>query len=210
MNGSRRGRLFVVAAPSGAGKTSLVRALLESEPGVRFSVSTTTRQKRPSETDGVDYHFVTEERFDELAGQDAFLEHATVFDNKYGTTREAVERELDAGHDVILEIDWQGARQVRKAMPHCTSIFILPPTRGELEKRLRGRGQDSDEVIARRLQDAVADMEHWKEFDHVVVNDDFDAAVDALRAIVRGEGGQSRCDRPELVPVIEGLLEPDS
>lgn len=208
MNDTERGRLFVVAAPSGAGKTSLVRALLDSDDCVRFSVSTTTRQKRACERDGVDYSFVSEAEFDELVARGAFLEHATVFDNRYGTTRDAVERELEAGHDVVLEIDWQGARQVRESMPDCTGIFILPPSRDELERRLRGRGQDSDEVIARRLRDAVSDMTHWHEFDYVIVNDEFDAAVDALRGIVRGQGGPSRRDRPGLAPVIERLLEP--
>ena len=182
-----RGRLFVIAAPSGAGKTSLVRALMEREPSLRFSISYTTRKQRPAEVHGHDYFFVTPEEFVAMTDRGEFLEHARVFDNHYGTSRQQVEDFLAAGQDLILEIDWQGARQIRRAMPECISIFILPPSRAELEKRLRGRGTDAEDVIQRRLRDAASDMTHWREFDHVIVNDDFDAALGNLRAIVTGE-----------------------
>jgi guanylate kinase len=184
--GARRGRLFVIAAPSGAGKTSLVRALMEREPALRFSISYTTRKQRLAETNGRDYFFVTPDEFAQMIERGAFLEHARVFDNHYGTARQQVEEALAAGQDLILEIDWQGAQQIRRAMPECISIFILPPTRAELERRLRGRGTDSEEVIQRRLRDAAADMTHWREFDHVIINDDFATALADLRAIVAG------------------------
>ncbi len=203
---NKRGRVFVIAAPSGAGKTSLVKALLEVDANRRFSVSTTTRKKRQAETEGVDYHFVEESDFHRLVAEDAFLEFAQVFDNWYGTTRQAVETLRAAGHDVILEIDWQGARQVRERLPECKSIFILPPSRQELERRLRGRAQDSDEVIARRLRDAAADIAHWEEFDFVVVNDHFEEALADLESIFAGEGTQSRRDRPDLQPLVASLL----
>ncbi len=200
------GRLFVIAAPSGAGKTSLVKALLDGDKNRRFSVSTTTRQKRPAEIDGVDYHFVNKDKFKAMVDADAFLEHAQVFDNWYGTTRAAVESLREAGHDVILEIDWQGAQQVRARMPDGTGIFILPPSRAELERRLRTRAQDSDEVIARRLRDAAADIAHWDEFDYVVVNDRFDLALAALEHILAGDGAPSRRGRPELPGLVAELL----
>ncbi len=182
-----RGRLFVIAAPSGAGKTSLVRALMEREPSLRFSISYTTRKQRPAEIHGHDYFFVTPEEFVAMSGRGEFLEHARVFDNHYGTARQQVEESLAAGQDLLLEIDWQGAQQIRRAMPECISIFILPPSREELERRLRGRGTDSEEVIQRRLRDAASDMTHWREFDHVIVNDDFETALRDLRAIVAGQ-----------------------
>jgi guanylate kinase len=203
MNG---GRLFVIAAPSGAGKTSLVKALLQREPGLRVCVSHTTRPRRPAEVDGRDYHFVSVERFRELISADGFLEYAPVFDNYYGTSRAALEAAFGAGHDVILEIDWQGARQVRARAPGCISIFVLPPSRATLEQRLRNRRTDSDEVIARRLRDAVDDMSHYAEFDYVVVNDDFEAAVADLRRIIAGGVDDLRADRPALHPLLAGLL----
>jgi guanylate kinase len=184
--GPRRGRLFVIAAPSGAGKTSLVRALMEREPSLRFSISYTTRKQRPAEVHGHDYFFVAFDEFAQMVERGAFLEHARVFDNHYGTARQQVEDFLAAGQDLILEIDWQGAQQIRRAMPECISIFILPPTRAELERRLRGRGTDAEDVIQRRLRDAAADMTHWREFDHVIINDDFETALADLRAIVAG------------------------
>lgn len=194
-----RGRLFVVAAPSGAGKTSLVRALMQREPSLRFSISYTTRPRRPAEVDGRDYFFVDRAEFDRMVAAGEFLEHATVFDNRYGTSRAQVERSLATGQDLILEIDWQGARQVRSALPECCSVFILPPSRDELERRLRGRGTDSEDVIQRRLRDAATDMGHWREFDCVVVNDDFERALAELASIVRnGAGSASRSDRPGL------------
>jgi guanylate kinase len=190
--------LFVVAAPSGAGKTSLVRALMEREAGLRFSISYTTRRQRPTEQHGRDYFFVERDEFERMVAAGEFLEHAQVFDNRYGTSRRVVEDSLAAGQDLILEIDWQGARQVRAALPECVSIFVLPPSRDELERRLRGRGTDSEEVIQRRLRDAATDMTHWDEFDYVVVNDDFDRALSDLRAIVAGRGEASRRDRAGL------------
>jgi len=185
-SGSRRGRLFVVAAPSGAGKTSLVRALMERSPRLRFSISVTTRRQRPNEVHGRDYFFVSTDEFERMVAAGAFLEHARVFDNHYGTPRRQVEESLAAGQDLVLEIDWQGAAQIRAALPECISIFILPPSRSELERRLRGRGTDPEDVIRRRLADAAADMGHWREFDYVVVNDDFERALDELQAVVDG------------------------
>jgi guanylate kinase len=181
-----RGRLFVIAAPSGAGKTSLVRALMQRVPSLRFSISYTTRPKRPAELQGHDYFFVERPEFDAMVARGEFLEHARVFDNQYGTSRSQVEAALAAGQDLVLEIDWQGAQQIRAAMPGCISIFILPPSRAELERRLRTRATDSDEVILRRLRDAAADMTHWREFDYVVVNEDFDRALEDLVSIVAG------------------------
>jgi guanylate kinase/non-canonical purine NTP pyrophosphatase (RdgB/HAM1 family) len=215
-----RGRLFVLAAPSGAGKTSLVKALLERMPALQMSVSHTTRPRRPTEEHGREYYFVTVPEFERLAAQGQFLEHARVFDNLYGTARAPVEARLAAGGDIVLEIDWQGARQVRAAMPDCVTIFILPPSRDALEKRLRSRATDSPQVIERRLRDAVSDMSHWREFDYVVVNDDFERAVADLMAIVTGhgeqalsgtaprEGGARRlaAGREELAPILERLL----
>ena len=204
---SAQNRLFVISAPSGAGKTSLVRALMERAPELRFSVSYTTRERRPGEHEGQHYFFVSPEEFRQMIGEGAFLEHAQVFDNFYGTSRAQVESLLAKGHGVVLEIDWQGAQQVRAAMPESVSIFILPPSRAELERRLRGRGTDSETVIRRRLADAETDISHWDEFDFVVVNDDFAAALAALSGIVRGQGEPCRADRPELRPVIDALLE---
>ncbi len=202
----RRGRLFVISAPSGAGKTSLVKALLAREPALRVSISHTTRKPRPHELDGREYFFVSIEQFRDLAARGAFLEHAQVFDNCYGTGRETVERLLAAGTDVVLEIDWQGARQVRAALPECITIFILPPSRHALKERLTQRQTDSVEVIARRLRDAVDDMRHWSEFDYVVVNDRFDDAVNDLVAILAGRGEPLRKDRESIRPLLRELL----
>jgi guanylate kinase len=204
----KRGRLIVISAPSGAGKTTLVRALLAGEPQLRLSVSHTTRPRRPTEQDGREYHFTTVPQFEALIRQGEFLEHARVFDNLYGTARPFVARELDAGHDVLLEIDWQGAGQVRRAMPECVSIFILPPSRATLAERLARRATDTPEVIARRLAEASADMSHYREFDYVVVNDDFERAVADLRRIVEGQGEELRPDRPPLKPLLAELLPP--
>ena len=199
--------LFVLAAPSGAGKTTLVKALVERHPGLKFSVSYTTRRRRKNEVDGKDYFFVSVEEFERLREAGELLESARVFDNHYGTSRSQVERHLADGHNVILEIDWQGARQVRKAMPGCVSVFILPPSRVELETRLRGRKTDSDTVIRRRLRDALSDMSHWDEFDHCIVNDKLDDAVADLEAVFGGGGDSSRCDNPALRRQIERILE---
>jgi guanylate kinase len=202
---ARRGRLFVIAAPSGAGKTSLVRALMEQVPTLRFSVSYTTRPKRPAELDGRDYFFVSREEFERMVAAGEFLEYARVFENYYGTSRQQVEESLASGHDLILEIDWQGAAQIRRAMPESVSVFILPPSRAELERRLRGRGTDSEEVIARRLGEAANDMKHWEEFDYVVVNDDFDRAVSELQGTVMEAGKAARRDRPGLAELVGKL-----
>jgi guanylate kinase len=202
----RRGKLFVIAAPSGAGKTSLVKALLERMPRLHVSVSHTTRNKRPTEVAGREYYFVTVPEFESLVAKSEFLEHARVFDNYYGTARQPVEAELAKGNDVVLEIDWQGAQQVRKALPECKTIFILPPSRRALEERLRNRATDSNEVIERRLRDAVGDMAHWREFDYVVVNDEFEHAVTDLMRIVSGDGENLRAGRPLLQPLLKELL----
>ena len=202
----KRGKLFVIAAPSGAGKTSLVRALMQLRPTLRFSISYTTRQQRPTEQNGRDYFFVKKDEFERMRDAGEFLEHARVFDNYYGTSRKQVEQLLDAGQDVLLEIDWQGAQQIRRALPECRSIFVLPPSREALEQRLRGRGTDSDEVIARRLRDSLADLSHWSEFDYIVVNDDFVRATQDLEAIVTGQGEHLRRDRPELRELLARLL----
>jgi len=204
-SGQKRGALFVIAAPSGAGKTSLVKAVLSRDPSLRVSVSHTTRRQRPTEVPGRDYHFVTIEEFARLRDAGEFLEHAQVFDNCYGTGRAQVEALRRAGHDVILEIDWQGARQVRAAQPDCKTVFILPPSRKELEARLRNRKTDSNEVIERRLRDSIADMSHFAEFDCVVVNDDFEGAVRQLLEILRGAGG-FEATRPALKPLVAELL----
>jgi guanylate kinase len=201
-----RGKLFVIAAPSGAGKTSLVRALLEQRPELRFSISYTTRKPRPKEKHGEDYFFVDHAAFEKMVADGKFLEHANVFDNYYGTAKEQVETILNNGEHVILEIDWQGAQQIRQTMPECHSIFILPPSRDELERRLRGRGTDNDEVIARRLRDSVSDMKHWDEFDYVVINDDFEHALSSLANIVEENGERFGSERPELIGITRGLI----
>jgi guanylate kinase len=202
----KRGKLFVIAAPSGAGKTSLVRALMQLRPALRFSISYTTRKQRPNERHSHDYFFVDKAEFERMVAAGDFLEHARVFDNYYGTSRKQVEQLLDDGQDVLLEIDWQGAQQIRRALPECRSIFVLPPSREALEQRLRGRGTDSDEVIARRLHDSLADLSHWNEFDYIVVNDDFDRATADLQAIVTGQGEHLRRDRADLRELLARLL----
>ncbi|MBW8363163.1 MAG: guanylate kinase [Rhizobium sp.] len=179
------GVLYIVSAPSGAGKTSLVKALLKTDPGIRLSVSYTTRPPRPGETDGRDYHYVNHERFEIMLAEGEFLEHAEVYGNFYGTSKGSIGRDLNAGRDVLLEIDWQGAEQVRQHFPQSASIFILPPSFNALRTRLAGRGQDSDEVIERRLAAAAHDVAHADAFDYIIVNDDFDHALQDLVAITR-------------------------
>jgi guanylate kinase len=201
------GQLWVVAAPSGAGKTSLVRRLLEREPSLRFSISYTTRPPRSSEVDGRDYFFVSEPQFLKMAHDAEFLEHAQVFDHWYGTGREHVGGLLAAGYSVVLEIDWQGARQVRERAPESQSIFILPPSVDELERRLRGRQTDSEAVIQRRLKDALGDMTHWTEFDHVIVNDDFATALARLTAVIHGEDRTARTDLPQVRAIAGAIVE---
>ncbi len=187
------GALYIVAAPSGAGKTSLVRAALEAMPGLALSVSHTTRPARPGEQDGVHYHFVAHTAFAALRAQGAFLESAEVFGNYYGTARHTVQTLLDSGRDVILEIDWQGARQVRAAFPSAIGIFILPPSRTTLASRLTARAQDSLQVIAGRMRAAVQEMSHYAEFDYLIVNDEFDTALAELLCLFRTE--RLRCAR---------------
>jgi len=204
---ANRGHLYVIAAPSGAGKTSLMRALLERRPDLSFSVSCTTRAARSHEQEGRDYHFVSRTEFERLIQAGAFIEHADVFGNLYGTRRATVESALAEGRDLILEIDWQGANQVRRRLPEAIQVFILPPSRAELEQRLRKRATDSPAAIARRLAESVSEMSHWHEFDFVVVNRDFDQALAELEAIFDGRGEASRRDRPGLAELVNQLLE---
>ncbi|MBQ0723924.1 MAG: guanylate kinase [Cycloclasticus sp.] len=179
------GQLFIVSAPSGAGKTSLVKALVAALSDIEVSVSHTTRAQRADERPGVDYHFSDVDAFKKIVEQAGFLEHATVFGNYYGTSKSLVSKALDSGVDVILEIDWQGAQQVRKTLAGSCSVFILPPSKAVLEDRLRGRGQDSDDIIEKRMRVAVDEMSHYKEYDYLVVNDDFELALQELRSIVQ-------------------------
>ena len=200
------GSLYIVAAPSGAGKSTLVNALLEREPGVELSISHTTRPPRPGESDGEHYHFCTLEEFQVLVDGDQLLEQALVHGNRYGTARSAVEPKLAAGRDVLLEIDYQGARQVRRVMPEAVGIFILPPSREELEQRLRRRAQDSEAVIARRLEGSREEIRHALEFDYVIVNDRFERALEDLTAIVRGQRLRRAVQTERLKPLIDALL----
>jgi len=202
---NRKASLFVLAAPSGAGKTTLVHALVARHPEIRFSISYTTRPQRRNEADGVDYLFIDKESFESLREQGEMLESATVFDNLYGTSRKQVENHLRDGHDVILEIDWQGARQVRESMPDCITVFILPPALAELERRLRDRRTDSEEVIDRRLRDAISDMSHWSEFDFVIINDDLDQAVADIEAVLAGEGAASATSNAGLRAAVAAI-----
>jgi guanylate kinase len=203
---AKAGRLYVVSAPSGAGKTTLVKALMEREPELRFSVSYTTRAPRANEVEGRDYHFITPDEFQRMVERGEFLEHAQVFDNFYGTAHATVREALMAGRLLLLEIDWQGARQVRASMPTAHSLFILPPTRRALEERLTARSTDSPEVIQRRLKDAQRDIAHWIEFDYVVINDGFEQAVTDFQAIVREHGQALRGSRPQVSRLAVELL----
>jgi len=180
-----KGTLYIISAPSGAGKTSLVKELTANEVNIVVSVSHTTRVMRAGEKEGVDYHFVDKETFLSMVGGSAFLEHAKVFDNYYGTSQQHVEQQLLQGRDVILEIDWQGARQVRKQFQDSLSIFILPPSSSALKERLQNRGQDKEEIINRRMKDAVNEMSHYAEFDYIIVNDVFDIALKELGSIFK-------------------------
>jgi guanylate kinase len=199
-------KLFVIAAPSGAGKTTLVQAITRNNPELRFSISYTTRKQRRNEAHGRDYLFVDVDEFEQLRADGKMLESATVFDNLYGTSREQVEQHLADGHSVILEIDWQGAQQVRESMPECVTIFIMPPSHDELVRRLRSRGTDSDEVIERRLRDALSDMAHWQEFDYVVVNDNLDRAVADLESVLAGRGESLATSNEALRVAVAGIL----
>ena len=200
------GNLFVVAAPSGGGKTSLTRALLEREPAIMLSVSYTTRPPRPGETDGVDYHFVSPERFEELKAAGEFLEHAQVHGNWYATSATWLKRQIKAGQDVLLEIDWQGAAQVRKLIPASVHIFILPPSLASLEERLVRRGQDDKPTIARRLIAAREDMRHCGEFDYVIINQEFASALEDLSAIVRASRLRSSQQRVRYKGLLKQLI----
>jgi guanylate kinase len=204
---AKRGRLYVIAAPSGAGKTSLLHALMKKRPSLQFSVSCTTRKPRAHEQDGRDYHFISRDAFERLIREGEFIEHADVFGNYYGTRRSVVEAALAAGRDLILEIDWQGARQVRERLPEAVQIFILPPSRAELERRLRDRGTDSEEAIARRLVESTLEMSHWRDFDYVVVNRDFEQALAELEAIFDGRGEASGSGRAGLAGLADSLLQ---
>lgn len=198
--------LYIISAPSGGGKTSLVRALLQSVDRIQVSVSHTTRPPRPGEQEGLHYRFIDQARFDEMAAAGEFLEYARVFGNCYGTSRSAVTDVLSRGTDVILEIDWQGARQVLSAMPEAVSIFILPPSVRDLEARLRSRAQDGDEVIARRMREAVAEMSHYREYRYLVINDDFEYALADLRAIIRANRLTAERQRERHRELLAGLL----
>ncbi len=198
-----KGRLFIFSAASGTGKTSLAKALVEQMPDVAFSVSHTTRAPRPGESHGVHYYFVNPAQFDEMVAADRFLEHAKVFGHAYGTSRAATENLLRQGKHIIFDIDWQGARAIKEKMPEAVSIFILPPSRAALKERLTGRGQDTPEVIVRRMHEAVSEISHYKEFDHLVVNDDFEAALADLKAIIRGEG-RPRPVRVDMQALLSG------
>ena len=203
---SSTGKLFVFAAPSGAGKTTLVHAVVTKHPELRFSISYTTRKPRVNEANGVDYLFVDENEFMRLRDEGELLEYASVFDHHYATSRSQVEKHLADNRNVILEIDWQGAQQVRASMPECVTIFILPPSVQELERRLRDRRTDSPEVIERRLRDALSDMSHWNEFDYVIINDDLDRAVGDLEAVLAGEGDSCSTANPELRQAVARIL----
>jgi guanylate kinase len=200
------GVLFVVSAPSGAGKTSLLRALIPSDPRLQLSVSHTTRAPRPGEQDGEHYHFVDRARFEAMVAAGAFLEHAQVFDNFYGTAEQSVRDVLAAGRDVVLEIDWQGARQVRARFPEAVSVFIVPPDVQTLRERLSGRGQDSAEVIERRMRAARRELSHYGEYDYLVVNDDFAQALADLRAIVAAERLRRHRQEAALAAVLAAML----
>jgi guanylate kinase len=202
------GTLFIVAAPSGAGKTSLTRALLEREPGMLLSVSYTSRAARPNEVDGVHYHFVSRAEFEAMIARGEFFEHAVVHGDLKGTSRKVVEQNLAQGRDVLLEIDWQGARQVRAQLAGTVSIFILPPSQVELERRLRTRASDSEETIRRRLDDSKRDMLHAREFDYPMVNDDFETALAELRQIVQAHRAGKHAPRQDCEALLADLTGP--
>ena len=201
------GTLFIIAAASGTGKTSLVRELCKQVEHLNVSVSCTTRPRRPGEKDGTDYFFVDEATFADMVARGAFLEHETVFDYRYGTPRQWVEEQLAAGNDVILEIDWQGARDVRAMLPDkVTGIFLLPPAFATLEQRLRGREQDNEKTIRRRMQDALEEISHYAEFDYLVVNDEFETTVAELGRIIESSRTGQACEGPELKQFVEELM----
>ena len=200
------GTLYIISAPSGAGKSSLVKALTDTNPEIRVSISHTTRAMRPGEVDGVNYHFVSREAFVKMGEHGDFLERAEVFGNFYGTSQSHLQQTLDEGHDLILEIDWQGAEQVRKLMPQACSIFILPPSLQALHQRLTHRGQDSDEIIAGRMREAVNEMSHYVEYDYLIINDDFSHALDDLKAIFRANQLQQKRQQVRFGMLLAELL----
>ena len=201
------GLLFIISAPSGAGKTSLVTALTQNEADIEVSISHTTRPRREGETDGVNYHFVHEAEFQTMADQGVFLEHAEVFGNYYGTSRQWVEQRMASGQNVILEIDWQGAEQIRQHFPKSVSIFILPPSYQTLENRLLGRGDESNEVIARRMQGAINEMSHYHLYQYVIINDDFQQSLDDLRSIVHASNHDVRYQPDYYREFAENLMK---
>ena len=203
----KRGELFIITAPSGAGKTSIVKAITDILPQIKKSVSFTTRPMRPGETEGVDYHFIDTATFLSMKRKGDFLEYAEVFGNYYGTSRSWLQEQLNKGNDVILEIDWQGAQQVRRAFPDCTSIFILPPSREILLERLRARGQDSENVISRRTLEAVTEMSHYHEFDYTIINDVFETAVEEVKAVMISIHVETSNQEQVHTQLIKELLE---
>ena len=205
-----KGKLYIISAPSGAGKTSLVKQLISELEHLTVSVSHTTRQMRAGETHGKDYYFSTIDEFKQMITEHAFLEHAQVFDNFYGTAQQSVEDYLANGIDVILEIDWQGAQQVRKMLPDCISIFILPPSIEVLQQRLENRGQDSQEVIERRMQDAVKEMQHCNEFSYLIVNDNFNQALEELTSIIICHRLEKKRQLKKLAPLLIQLKMSDA
>jgi guanylate kinase len=200
------GTLYIVSAPSGAGKTSLVKALIDAQPSIRVSVSHTTRAMRPGEADGVNYHFVDRDTFIGMIEHGDFLEQAEVFGNLYGTSQSHLQQTLDEGHDLILEIDWQGAEQVRRLMPHARSVFILPPSQQALRQRLTNRGTDSDEIIEGRMREAVSEMSHYVEYDYLIINDDFAQALEDLKAVFRANRLQQKPQQEKFSELLADLL----
>ena len=201
-----KGKLYIISAPSGAGKTSLIKKLIPTIDNLIVSVSHTTRAQRSGEINSIDYFFTSPDEFKEMLNKQAFLEYAQVFDNFYGTAQSSVEESLNSGKDVILEIDWQGAEQIRHILPETISIFILPPSRQILRQRLQGRGQDSETIIDRRMQDAVNEMSHYAEYDYLVVNDDFNTALTELKSIILANRLDIEHQQIQLTSLLVDLL----
>ncbi|MGB0495484.1 MAG: guanylate kinase [Kangiellaceae bacterium] len=202
-----KANLFVVSAPSGAGKTSLLKRLIAELGNVQTAISHTTRKKREAEVEGVDYFFVDDDEFEVLVEDGAFHEHATVFGNSYGTSKSSITDQIKKGIDVILEIDWQGARQIKEQLPKSRSIFILPPSKSALESRLKNRGQDEDEVIKQRMSEAISEMSHYDEYDYLVINDDFSNALAEIKAIILAERQKLAIQQQKNAQMLSNLLE---